>query len=259
MNRFIQFKGVFKKEVIRFLKVPYQTLGNPIVSAALYLLIFGVSIGRSIEFGAFSYLSFLIPGLIAMGVIRSAFENATSAVIIGKYLNEIQDLRVTPLPHTVISLACGAASFLRGAIVAIITYIIGSVFIYIESKTLLPVYSPLLFIYFLVTGGLTFGFLGHAIGMFSKSFEQVNSISSFVLVPLIYLGGVFFNLDTLDPFWHFFSFVNPLFYLINGIRYATIGLCEVSISTSVILMGCMTIFTFILSYLSLKDGKNYLA
>lgn len=259
MNWVVQLRGLYWRETCRFMKVPYQTIGTTIIMSALYFMIFGVSIGKSIHMSNdLPYLAFLIPGMIALSLIRNAFENAISTIIAAKYVNELQDLRVTPLGKTHIVLALSLASLTRGVIVAFLTYCVGTVFYLTLFGVFLPIEHPILLLSFLIFGGMGFGALGLAISMNASNFEQVNSFSSFILVPLIYLGGVFFDLDTLSPFWHYVSELNPLFYLINGIRYCFIGTSDVDIGFSLAVLAIFFIGFFAAALLSLRKGTHYL-
>ena len=259
MNRWIQFSGLFKREVTRFCKIPLQTLGAPIVNSSLYLLIFGVSLGHSIHLeNNLSYLAFLIPGLIAMSIIKNAFDNATSSIMGQKYVNELQDCRTSPLTLQQLCFAKGLSSLTRGLLVGLITYLVGQIFFLIFHERFLIIHDSLIFIYFAVFGGFAFGNLGIAIGMWSKSFEHVGAVSMLILLPLIYLGGVFFSLENAHPFWQAISHINPLYYIINGIRYGILGTSDISFS----LAASVTFFFFVVCYflalISLRKGSNYM-
>lgn len=259
MNKWTQFSGLFWREVTRFFKVPLQTLGAPIVNSTLYLLIFGVSLGHSIHLNNnLPYLAFLIPGLIAMSLIKNAFDNSTSALMGQKYVNELQDLRVTPLTKTQLCLAKTTASLTRGLIVGCITYLVGQVFYLIWQHEFLAIRDPLIFAYFLIIGGLAFGNLGIAIGMWSKSFEHVGAVSMLVLLPLIYLGGVFFSLENAHGFWQSLSRFNPLFYIINGIRYGMLGHSDIHLGIAASASFAFFLICTALSLLSLRSGSRYL-
>ena len=168
MKFWIQIFGLFKREVTRFCKVPLQTVGAPIVNSFLYLLIFGVNLGHSIDLDPhLSYLAFLIPGLIAMSITKNAFDNATSSIMGQKYVNELQDYRVSPLSFQQLCLARTFASLTRGLLVGCITYLVGQAFFLIYHQTFLPFYHPYIFLFFALFSGLAFGNLGTAIGMWS--------------------------------------------------------------------------------------------
>lgn len=259
MSSFIQIKGLLTRELLRFLKLPTQTIGAPIVNAVLYLMIFGVSLGRSIHsINGISYLAFLIPGLITMSIIRNAFDNATSSIIGPKYTNELQDLRTTALSIYQIAWAKSLASLIRGLIVGLITYLVGQIFFFSIDSTGIVVQEFSILIYFLLVGGLSFGFLGVAIGMWARSFEHVGAVSSLILLPLIYLGGVFFTLKNLHPIWQKLSFFNPLFYIINGVRYGILGTTDVNPLTSTAVTSTFLLITYICAHLSLRKGTHYL-
>jgi len=256
--KWIQYFGVLNREVSRFMKLPFQTLGTPIVSTILYMLIFGVSLGSFISIRAEdSYLTFLTPGLIAMILVKNAFDNNSSSIVAGKYVNELQDYRTTPLTTNQLLWAFSMASFIRGAIVGVITYCVGNFFLFMLDTPLIIPEHPFHLIAFVVIGGLSFAQLGTFVSMISKSFEHIGIISSFILTPLIYLGGVFFPLTKLHPFWQTVSKFNPLLYLINGLRYSLIGYSDVSISLSLVVTILFFILTYFLSLSVLKQGKNY--
>lgn len=255
---FIQLAGITKREIRRFLKVPYQTIGTTVISTILYLLIFGVSLGRSIgDMDSESYLSFLIPGLIALGIVRNSFENASSSIIGSKYVNELQDLRITPMSNNQIILGMSIASFVRGAIVASLTLIVGIIFELIFGGAVGKNMHPFYLLFMAILTGVTFGQIGLANGIYSKNFDQVGMISSFILVPLIYLGGVFFSLDRLPTFWQMVSKVNPLLYIINGFRYGLTGKSDVSPLFCVFITLIFLFLSYFITYSGLKKGQNY--
>lgn len=257
--KYIQFFGLFRREVVRFLKVPLQSIGAPIVNSCLYLLIFGVSLGHSIQIHEHvSYLAFLVPGLIAMSIVKNAFDNSTSALIGQKYVNELQDLRTTPLSASQILLSKTVASLVRGLLVGCITYIVGQVFYLIWEHKFLSIVDLQIFTFFTLFSGLAFGSLGIAIGMWAKSFEHIGAISMLVLLPLIYLGGVFFNLENAHIFWQTLSHFNPLFYIINGVRYGMLGVCDIHLGLAASVTFVFFLVCYVLAMLSLRKGARYL-
>ena len=250
--------GLFWREVRRFCKVPLQTIGTPIVNVILYLLIFGISLGSVINLpGYTSYLEFLIPGLITMTLIKNAYENSSSAIIISKYLNELQDLRTVALTPIQIAWAKSLASTLRGIIVGLLAYGVGVLFHFIDHSPPPIISHPFLLAYFMIIGGLAFSFLGIFIAMWGRSFEEVSGVGSFVLTPLIYLGGVFFPLTSLHPTWQYISRFNPILYIISGIRYSVIGISDINVLYAVVFAFATLIVFFILSLLTLRKGANY--
>jgi len=243
--QWVPFKTLFVREVRRFLRVIFQTIATPLISTSLYLLIFGVSIGQAIDaISGVSYLAFLLPGLVMMTALRNAFENAMGSVTTAKFCGELEDLKIAPLAPSQIAWATGLSSVLRGMIVSSITLGIGFFFYWITEEKILIIEHPFVLLLFLFFGALAFGHLGQAITMMATHFEQVNAINTFVLLPLIYLGGVFFSLEQLHPIWKMISKFNPLLYMVNGVRYGMLGVADVNVYFSF----AVTIFSWALCY-----------
>lgn len=230
------FISLFQREIARFFKVIVQTVITPFVSSFLYLLIFGVSLGGTMpQHQGLSYLSFLIPGLMMMGLINNAFQNSSSSVVSSKFSGDMEDLRVAPISNQSIIWAMSLASVVRGAIVGVITYVVGCLFMMYQEQSWLAIAHPLITIYFLIMAGLIFGMIGISIAFWATTFDQLSAFSAFILLPLTYLGGVFVSIEHLHPFWQMISKFNPLLYLINGLRYGVLGTSDVSIQTSLVI------------------------
>lgn len=230
------FVTIFQREVARFLKVLIQTILTPFISSFLYLLIFGVSLGEHMApQNGDSYLSFLVPGLMMMGIINNAFQNASSSIVSSKFSGDLEDLRVAPITDQEIVWAMSLAALARGGIVAIITYFVGAVFMYYQSGVWLQVAHPLVALFFIVMAGLIFGMIGISIAFWARTFDQLSAFSAFILLPLTYLGGVFLSISHLHPFWQNISKANPLLYLINGLRYGILGTSDVNVWTAALI------------------------
>ncbi len=255
-TRMIIFFTLVRKEIKRFMKVIIQTVVSPIVSSFLYLLVFGVSLGGSVQLkNGIPYLSFLIPGLMVMGLINNAFQNSSSSIVTSKFSGDLEDIRVAPIPHSYIIWAMGFGGVIRGTVVGLITGVVGTYFHYLQLGTLLPLVHPFWMIYFFIVGGLIFSFIGIFIAFLAKTFDQLSAFSAFILLPLTYLGGVFISIQNLHPFWQTLSKYNPLFYLINGFRYALLGQSDVDLLTSVIVSFVGVAVTFLMARISLKKGS----
>lgn len=255
-TRFVIFMTLVKREIKRFMKVIIQTVISPIVSSFLYLLVFGVSLGGSVQLkNGMDYLSFLIPGLMVMGLINNAFQNSSSSIVTSKFSGDLEDIRVAPIPHGYIIGAMGLGAVIRGTVVGLITGLVGTLFHYMQLKTFLPVEHPFWMLFFFVAGGLIFSFIGIFIAFLAKTFDQLSAFSAFILLPLTYLGGVFISIQNLHPFWQQLSKLNPLFYLINGFRYSLLGESDVDLMTSVIVCTIGVIVTFLMAQISLKKGS----
>ena len=258
MKRSVQLLGLIRREVTRFMKVPFQTVGTPILNATLYLMIFGIGVGDFIQapIGG-SYIEFLIPGLITMGVIRGAYDNTTSSIVSSKYVNELQDLRITPLSRLQILTGYVTSSVLRGILISVLTYLVGMVFTLFFLGRPLVIAHPLLALYFLIVGGATFSLLGLFVGIAAKSFEQMSIFGTFVLTPLVYLGGVFFSLDMLSPFWGKLAMLNPIYYFIEGMRYAFLGQNDTPLSLEMSFLLLFLIICVSIALKALKKGSQY--
>lgn len=254
----VPFFALFSREIQRFFKVIFQTLGTPVINTGLYLLIFGVSLGEQIRIGFdLPYLAFLIPGLVTMGVLRNAFDNSSGSIITSKFCGELEDLRISPLSPSQIAWANGLGGLCRGLIVGLITLLIGQIFYYFYIGSFLSIQNPLSLCFFLFTSGLSFANLGLCIAMRAKTLEHVSAISTFVLLPFIYLGGIFFSLDLLHPFWRQVSLANPLLYLVNGVRYGILGISDIDILSCSIVATLSTIIFHLLALSSLKKGSYH--
>ena len=205
---------LYYREIRRFLKVILQTVCAPVVSSGLYLLIFGVSLGERILMeGELPYLAFLIPGLIMMSVLNNAYQNSSSSVVIGKFSGDLEDWRVSPLSPQGILWALSLGGLTRGMIVGLITLAVGEAFYFFMYDQLLVPKSPFYLCVFLIIGGLSFSMFGIAIAFWAKSFDHISGIGSFVVLPLIYLGGVFFQSGRASSFLEK-SFENQPFTLL---------------------------------------------
>lgn len=228
-SHFAPFLTLYEREMKRFLKVIFQTVVSPLITATLYLLIFGVSLGPRIELGmGHSYLTFLVPGLVMMSVLNNAFQNSSSSIVSGKFSGDLEDLRVVPLSNQQILWAISLGGLTRGLLVGLITLAVGEVFEFVVDASVMGVAHPIWFLFFLVVGGLSFAKLGVPVAFWARSFDQVSAVGSFILLPLIYLGGVFFSIDHLHPLWKLLSRCNPVLYFINGIRFGLLGISDVN-------------------------------
>ncbi len=208
------------KEIRRFWRVKGQTIFNPLVQSSLYLLIFGVSLGGSIVLdNGLSYMEFLIPGLVMMAALNNAFLNCAGSIVTSKFHGDIQDLKVIPLSDYLILIAFALGGLIRGMVVGLLTLVACQICFFIINDRLLPILHPGLFLIFLALGGLSFGFLGAFTGFWAKGYEHVSAIGGFIVLPLLYLGGVFYSIANLHPVLQILSRLNPMLYFINGIRY----------------------------------------
>ncbi len=255
-SSFVGFKTLLKKECLRFLRVAGQTIVSPLISVSLYLLIFGVNLAdRITDQNGVNYLQFIIPGLVALGMLNNAFQNASSSVIVSKFHGDLQDLKVVPLTASQIIWAYAFAGTIRGILIGTAVMFVGEAFYVIHYDHFLPIGNLMMLLWFLTIGGVTFALLGLAVAIYSKNFDQVSAVGTFVILPLIYLGGVFFSIASLHPFWKAISYANPLLYIINGIRYAYLGVSDIPPSVCFTLTLFFMGVAYIFAQLAVKRGS----
>jgi len=230
-----RFRGpwtLFKKEILRFWRVSFQTVAAPVMTALLYLLIFSHVLGGRVEvYPGVPYTVFLIPGLIMMSVLQNAFANSSSSLIQSKVMGNIIFVLLTPLSYLEFFLAFLAASIVRGLAVGFSIYLVAICFIH------LPVIHPLFILGFAVFGSGMLGAFGIIAGLWAEKFDQMAAFQNFVIMPLSFLSGVFYSIHSLPEFWQKVSHLNPFFYMIDGFRYGFFGQGDISpwFSLSVVL------------------------
>jgi len=241
----VPFETLLIREISRFSKVLVQTVVAPLISSFLYLLVFGVSLGQHVQFKEnITYLAYLIPGLMMMGLINNSYQNSSSSIVTMKFTGDLEDLRIVPLSNQTIVLAMAVASWVRGMVVACVTWVVGNIFMFWQYGELLGITHPWAFLFFSLIGGLSFGLIGIAMAFWAKTMDQLSAFSSFILLPLIYLGGVFISMDRLSPFWKSVAQWNPLLYFIEGFRYSFFGHSDIPIERAVLvsLAGLMIFY-----------------
>ena len=217
------FRTLLYKELLRFWKVSFQTIAAPVLSALLYLLIFSHALESRIQvFPGVAYTSFLIPGLAMMSLLQNAFANSSSSLIQSKITGNIIFVLLTPLAPLEIFAAYVLAAALRGVVVALGVLLVTSVFAPV------PVQQPLWALAFAVLGGGIMGALGIVAGIWADKFDQLAAFQNFIIVPLTFLAGVFYSVQSLPAFWQHASHLNPFFYMVDGFRYGFFGAADVS-------------------------------
>jgi ABC-2 type transport system permease protein len=214
-------RTLFSKEVRRFLRVPGQTLASPLVTTTLYFLVFGWSIGHQLrDVDGVPYARFIVPGLVVMGVVQNAYLNSASSLFVMKLQGTIVDLLVSPLSYAEILAGFVGAAVLRGLLVGGVTWLVAGLFTGFE------VAHPVLSLLMLVAVAVVFAGLGVATAIWAQTFEQVNFIPTFFLLPLTFLGGVFYSARALPPLLEPFTRANPVFYMVDAVRHGMLGISD---------------------------------
>ncbi|MFO6419988.1 ABC transporter permease [Hylemonella sp. W303a] len=217
------WQTLFYKEVLRFWKVSFQTIAAPVLTALLYLLIFGHVLEDHVKvYGQISYTAFLIPGLVMMSVLQNAFANSSSSLIQSKITGNLIFLLLTPLSHWAWFVAYVGSSILRGLVVGAVLLLVT---VWFADLTLV---APLWVLVFAVLGAALLGAMGLIAGLWAEKFDQLAAFQNFLIMPMTFLSGVFYSLHTLPAFWQGLSHFNPFFYMIDGFRYGFFGVSDVS-------------------------------
>ena len=240
---------LFKKEMLRFWRVVFQTLASPVITGILYLMIFSHVLGDRLEvYEGVPYTSFLIPGLIMMSLLQNSFANSSSSLIQSKVMGNIVFLLLTPLSYLQFFIAFLMAAILRGIFVGLAIYLLA--IIYID----LPILHPFLVLTFSFLGGGLLGAFGIIAGIWADRFDQMAAFGNFVIMPLSFLSGVFYSIHSLPEVWQILSRFNPFFYMIDGFRFGFFGQSDVSPWFSLTILGIFFILLSVLAIQMLKSG-----
>jgi len=226
-QQFIAFKTIVIREFLRFIRIWLQTVLPPVITTALYFIIFGKLIGSQIgAMAGYSYMDYITPGLIMMAIITNSYANVVSSFFGTKFHHNIEEMLISPVPGYVILLGFVAGGLARGMVVGLAVSITASFFADIQLHSL----SITLGI--AVMTSLVFALGGFINGIYARSFDDISIIPTFVLTPLTYLGGIFYSIDMLPAFWQQVSHCNPILYMINGFRYGLLGVSDIDIMLS---------------------------
>ena len=211
------------KEVLRFWKVAFQTIAGPVLTAMLYLLIFGHALEAHVKvYDRVSYSAFLVPGLAMMSLLQNAFANSSSSLIMSKVMGNLVFLMLTPLSYMNWFVAYVGAAVIRGLVVGLGVFAVSALF------TDVSFVAPLWIVTFAVLGAALMGTLGLIAGLWAEKFDQLAAFQNFVVMPMTFLSGVFYSIHSLPQFWQKVSHLNPFFYMIAGFRYGFFGASDVS-------------------------------
>ncbi|MEM8512611.1 ABC-2 type transport system permease protein [Massilia sp. MP_M2] len=249
MNLFsIGFRTLFYKESLRFWKVATQTVAAPVVTAMLYLVIFGhVLDGRVEMLEGVAYTSFLIPGLVMMSVLQNAFANSSSSLIQSKISGNLVFILLAPLSHAEILAAYVGAAVLRGIVVGAGVFAITAWFAHLTFV------APVWIVVFAILGAAILGTMGVIAGIWAEKFDQLAAFQNFLIMPATFLAGVFYSVQKLPPFWLAVSHFNPFFYMIDGFRYGFFGQSDVSPWTS---LAIVSVFFAVLTAMAINLLKR---
>lgn len=243
--------ALFKKETRRIFRIWPQTLIPPAITATLYFTIFGQVIGKHLnDIQGVSYIQFIIPGLIMLNIILSSYNNVVSSFFSAKFQRSIEELLVSPISYTVIVLGYVAGGVTRGLLNGIIVMFISFMFAQNHIHNIFLVFIVAFF------ASVLFSLAGLLNAIFAKKFDDISIFPTFILSPLIYLGGVFYSVHLLPTFWRKISFLNPILYIINAFRYAFLGVSDIPIVVALVCTILMIFALFTTCVLLLQKGHG---
>jgi ABC-2 type transport system permease protein len=250
-NQLIAFYSILRKELIRIFRIWTQTLLPSAVTQTLYFLIFGTFIGSQLkDIDGVKYMAFIVPGLVMMAVITNSFTNVVSSFFGAKFQRSIEELLVSPTPNWIILSGFVAGGVVRALIVGAIVLAVSIIFVPLH------IYNVFIVFLFAFLTAVVFALAGFTNSLFAKSFDDISIVPTFVLTPLTYLGGVFYSIKNLNPFWQSVSQFNPILYMVDGFRYGFFGRADVDVKISFTILISSAIILSVLNWNLLRRGAG---
>ncbi len=250
-EQWIAFYTIVRKEIRRFMRIWMQTLLPPAITMSLYFVIFGALIGSRIgQMGGFSYMEFVVPGLIMMSVITNAYSNVVSSFFGAKFQRFVEEMLVSPMSNNTVLWGFVIGGVARGLLVGLIVTMLSLFF------TTLHIQHIGITIAIVLMTSIMFSLAGFINAVFANNFDDVSIVPVFVLTPLTYLGGVFYSIDLLPEFWAGVSRLNPMLYIVNAFRYGVLGTSDVNVVTAFIMVGVFTLAAYAYCMYLLRSGTR---
>lgn len=245
------FKTIARKEVSRIFRIWKQTLIPPVITQTLYFVIFGGFVGSRIGLiEGIPYMAFIVPGIVMMAVIQNSFGNVVSSFFIAKFQKNIEEILISPTPNWVTLSGYVVGGIVRGSLTGFLVYLVSVIFI----RT--PITHPFIMLLFLLLTSVLFSLAGFLNALFSKKFDDISIFTTFILVPLTYLGGVFYSVRQLPPLWQNISKFNPILYMVDGFRYGFTGVASIPVLNSILLIIAGIIVLVYINLHLLKKGTG---
>jgi ABC-2 type transport system permease protein len=235
----IGFKTLIEREYYRFARLSKQTIAPPVLTTLLFIFIFGFSLGSRIrEIEGFRYIIFILPGLAAMGVITNSYANTSTSLFMARMERSIENMLASPLSHLQIVTAFVVGGLIRGLLIGWVTLLVSMLMV---QMPLVHVGWAFLVIFF---NSVIFSCLGIISALWSESWDQIATFTNFLITPFVYLGGVFYSIKMLPPVWQKVSFLNPIFYLVDALRWAVLGWGDIPFWVSMMVIASVAVISF---------------
>lgn len=248
----ISFYTMLRKDLVRMFRIWVQTFLPSVVTSALYFLVFGTVLGSQIgDMQGVDYMTFVVPGLVMLAIVTNAYANTSFTFFQSKFFfRGIDEILVSPTPVWVMIAGFIAGGIVRGILVGTIVLLVSVFFTGLQ----LSIHSVLIILSFALLTSLVFSLAGLVNGIYAKSIDGINLVPTFVLTPLVYLGGVFYSVHALPDWWQAITYANPLFYLINGFRYGFLGIADVSLTVSVSMLFALIAALIAVNWYLIRTG-----
>ncbi len=245
----IAFKTILGKETRRFLRIWQQTILPPAVTMSLYLVIFGNLIGTRVgEMGGYPYMDYIAPGVIMMAVITNSYSNVVSSFFGARYQRYIEEMLISPTPHAIILLGYVGGGVARGLAVGLVVTTVAMLL------ADLPLHNLLVTVLMVFLTSVLFSLAGFINAIYARNFDDIAIVPTFVLTPLMYLGGVFYSIRLLSEPWQTFSHFNPILYMVNGFRYGILGVSDIPVFGALVMITVFVVALFVFSMRLLNRG-----
>ncbi len=251
-HKWIAFYTMLRKDIVRIFRIWVQTFLPSIITSVLYFLIFGTVLGSRIgQMQGINYMSFVVPGLVMLAIVTSAYANSSFTFFQSKFFaRSIDEMLVSPMPPWLIIAGFVSGGVIRGILVGLLVMIVSLFF----TGLSLSIHSLFIILAFAVLTAVVFALAGLVNGVYAKTIDGINLVPTFILTPLIYLGGVFYSVHSLPAIAQYATYINPLFYLINGFRYGFLGITDIPISISVGILFALIIFLIGVNWYLIRTG-----
>ncbi|QQG38382.1 MAG: ABC transporter permease [Candidatus Kaiserbacteria bacterium] len=251
-RKWIAFYTMLRKDVVRMFRIWVQTFLPSVITSALYFTVFGTVLGSRIgDMQGFDYMQFVVPGLVMLAIVTSAYANSSFTFFQSKFfMRSIDEMLVSPMPPWLIIAGFIAGGVVRGVLVGALVMTISLFF----TGLSITIHNALIILAFAILTSLVFALAGLVNGVYAKTIDGINLVPTFVLTPLVYLGGIFYSVHTLPAWWQAITYANPLFYLINGFRYGFLGIADISLAVSVGVLGVLILALAVINWYLIRTG-----
>lgn len=248
----ISFYTMVRKDTVRIFRIWVQTFLPSVITSVLYFLVFGKVLGSQIgDISGFSYMEFVVPGLVMLAIVTNSYANTSFTFFSSKFfMRSIDEILVSPTPPWLLIAGFVAGGLVRGVLIGLLVLLVSLFFTGLD----ISIHSAFIIFGFAVLTAIIFALAGLVNGVYAKSIDGINIVPTFVLTPLIYLGGVFYSVHNLPEWWQTITYANPLFYLINGFRYGFLGITDVSLALSVSILVLLVLILVGINWYLIRKG-----